>query len=192
MPSPGLEHETPLDSSFFQYSENVYDAAFNPARSWPTPEAIRSAPAVFVGALTPERGTFFGYTIPTMAALYAAEFFTEWNPVKPVGTWTAFGFDVVLGLVLGYVFAFTWEAFARAEERLQETRLFPVARSLARKAWRYLVARALLLAGLDRAANLEDFPDETLRHRAAARDHRVGNLAPGALRSPRHSDSSSV
>jgi hypothetical protein len=133
MPSPGLEHETPLDSSFFQYSENVYDAAFNPARSWPTPEAIRSAPAVFVGALTPERGTFFGYTIPTMAALYAAEFFTEWNPVKPVGKWTAFGFDVVLGLVLGYVFAFTWEAFARAEERLQETRLFPVARSLARK-----------------------------------------------------------
>ncbi len=71
MPSPGLEHETPLDSSFFQYSENVHDAAFNPAPSWPTPEAIRSAPAVFVGALTPERGTFFGYTIPTMAALYA-------------------------------------------------------------------------------------------------------------------------
>jgi hypothetical protein len=148
MPSPGLEHETPLNSSFFQYSGNVYDAEFNPARPWPTPEAIRSAPAIFVGALTPERGTFFGYTIPTMAALYAAEFFTEWNPVKPVGRWTAFGFDVVLGLGLGYVFAFTWEAFARAEERLQDTRLFPVVRSLARKAGRYLVARALLLANL--------------------------------------------
>ena len=148
MPSPGLEHETPLDSSFFQYSENVYDAAFNPTRAWPTPEAVRAAPAVFVGAPTPERATFFGYTIPTMAALYAAEFFTEWNPVKPVGKWAAFGFDVALGLVLGYVFAFTWEAFARAEERLQDTRLFPVVRSLPRKAGRYLVARALLLGNL--------------------------------------------
>lgn len=105
-------HETPLDSSFFQYSNNVYDAVFDAARAWPTPDEIRSAPAVFVGAPTPERATFFGYTIPTPAALYAAEFFTEWNPVKAVRQWSAFGLDVALGLALGYVFAFSWEAFA--------------------------------------------------------------------------------
>ena len=148
MPKLGYEHEAPLNSSFFEYSGNVYDPGYDPDRSWPSPEAIRSAPAVFVGLPAPERGTFFGYNIPTPAALYAAEFFTEWNPVKPVGRWTAFGVDVALGLILGYVFAFTWERFARAEERLQETRLFPLARSVGRKAWRYLVARGLLLANL--------------------------------------------
>lgn len=29
--------------------------------------------------------------------------------------------------------------------------------------------------------DLEDVPDEALRHRAAARDHRLGDLAPGEL-----------
>lgn len=113
---------------------------------------------------------------------------------------------VVLGLVLGYVFAFTWEAFARAEERLQDTRLFPVVRGLARKAGRYLVARALLLANLALLAGVltgcvllsgrmetwRTFPDEALRHRAAARDHRLGDLAPGGPRPPRQSTFSGV
>lgn len=144
-PGRSLAYERPLNQAYFEFSGNVHFVR----STVPTPggeapalplRELGKAHAVFIGVAEFERATVGGDPILPVD-VYAAEFFTEGHPVRPLTLWLAFTLDVALGLALGYLFAFFWEQYARAATRLETTPLFP----LARKVLMYLGVRVGLL-----------------------------------------------
>jgi hypothetical protein len=144
-PGRSLAHERPLNHEYFEFSGNLqFVGATVPTPAGDAPalplSQLGRAGAVFIGVDELERATVGGDPILPVD-VYAAEFFTEGHPVRPLTLWLAFGLDVVLGLLLGYSFAFGWEQYARAAIRLETMPLFP----LGRKALMYLGVRVGLL-----------------------------------------------